>query len=336
LAELWNRHGLDAEQMLAGLPTWEYDYRPVRLGYRGKPVPEIADQVPLTIHGMAYVFPAVPAVGELVDAFIAALRTASAMQRGISPQPTRPAELKVQGDDFTRTVNMTARTELSTDQMFAVLRGEPATWLGISQQQGGWTWDLTSIRLAPYAEVQTVDDYLALLDVLVALPQLPAVPEYLPPLALPEAFDHLGLAWPIATGQRLFHVPRAAVPAKLTQSANSQEEFESRCSALGDMLKSFDFPAEGGSLNNMKARLAELLGDEASGRARDGVDTLRRVFDLRAGQQHHGADTRAERARTALGLARFGTDWASAWDHLRATVVQAFMIIREEISPLTD
>jgi hypothetical protein len=154
---------------------------------------------------------------------------------------------------------------------------------------------------------------LALLDALVALPQPPAAPEYLPPLALPEAFDYLGVAWRIATGQRLFHVPRAVVSAKLTQPANSQEEFESRCSALGDMLKSFNFPAEGGSLNNMKAQLSELLGDEASGRARDGVDTLRRVFDLRAGQQHHGADIRAERAKTALGLAQFGNDWASAW-----------------------
>lgn len=37
--ELWNRHRLDAEQILVGLPTGEYDYRPVRLGYRGKPVP---------------------------------------------------------------------------------------------------------------------------------------------------------------------------------------------------------------------------------------------------------------------------------------------------------
>ena len=68
----------------------------------------------------------------------------------------------------------------------------------------------------------TVDDYLALLDVFVALPQRPTVPEYLSPLALPEAFDHLGLAWRIATGQRLFHVPRAAVPAKLTQLATAR------------------------------------------------------------------------------------------------------------------
>jgi hypothetical protein len=334
--QLWNQHGLDAEQILGGLPTWEYDYRPARLGYRGQPIPKVGDEVPLSILGMAYVYTAVPAVSQIVDAFLAALRTATAMQRNIAPEPTRPAELKVPVQDFTRTVNMDAGTELTAAQLCGVLRGEPATWLGINQQNSEWTWDLTNIRLAPYAEVREVEDYLTLLDSLVALPEQPALAEYLPPLALPEAFDHLGLAWRIATDQRLFRVPRAAVPAKLTQPAGSQEEFESRCSALCDMLKSFDFPTEGGSLNNMKARLGNLLGEEASGRARAAVDTLRQIFALRAGQQHHGADIGAERARTALGLAQFGSDWAGAWDHLRATVVQTLTIIREEISPLTD
>jgi hypothetical protein len=42
-----------------------------------------------------------------------------------SPANT-PAELEVTGDDFTPAVNMTARTDVSTDQLFAVLRGEPA------------------------------------------------------------------------------------------------------------------------------------------------------------------------------------------------------------------
>jgi len=60
------------------------------------------------------------------------------------------------------------------------------------------------------------------------------------------------------------------------------------------------------------------------------------LFDLRAAQQHQGADTRAIRAQAALGLARFGSDWAGAWDHLRATAIQALTTIREEISPLTD
>jgi hypothetical protein len=334
--ELWTQYGLDADEILRGMPTWEYDYRPVRLGYRGQPVPKITDEVSLSIHGMAYVSPAVLAVQRLVDAFLAALRTAVVMQRGIQPQPTTPVELRVPGDDFTRTVNMAAGTELSADQLFAVLSGEPATWLGISQQNGEWTWDLTNMRLTPYAEVRTVDDYLARLDALVAIPQEPQLPEYLPPLALPEAFDHLGLAWRIATGQHLFHIPRATIPAKLTQPAVSAEDFESRCSALCDMVKTFDFPSEGGSLNNMKARLSELLGDAAADRAYAAVDTLRRIFELRAGQQHHGADTRAVRAQTALGLSQFGSNWAGAWDHLRATTVQALTTIREEISPLTD
>lgn len=334
--ELWARHGLDAQETLQGMPTWEYDYRPVRLGYRGQPFPKITDEVPLSIHGMSYVSPAVPAVQQLVDAFLAALRIAVIQQQGIQPGPRRTVELKVPGEDFTRTVNMAARTELSVDQLFDLLNGEPATWLGINQSNSQWTWDLTNARLARYLEVRTVDDYLAQLDSIVALPQEPTLPECLPAMALPEAFDHLGLAWRIATGAHLFHVPRASIPAKLTQPAASVEEFEARCSALCDMLKSFDFPAEGGSLNNMKTRLSNLLGDEASGRACAAVDTLRLTFDLRAGQQHQGADSRAERAKTTLGLSQLGSDWAAAWDHLRATVVQALSIIREEISSLTD
>jgi hypothetical protein len=136
----------------------------------------------------------------------------------------------------------------------------------VGQQNGQWAWDLTNARLTPYAEVKTVDDYLVRLDVLVAMPQQPALAEYLPPMALPEAFDHLGLAWRIATGEHLFHVPRAAIPAKLTQRAASAEEFESRCSALADMLNSFDFPAQGGSLNNMKPASAACSDTRQAGR----------------------------------------------------------------------
>ena len=334
--QLWTAHGLDGEEVLKGMPTWEYDYRPVRLGYRGQPIPKITDQVPLSIHGLAYVSPAIPAIQSLVEAFLTALKTAVVMQRGIKPEPARTVELKVSADGFTRTVNMEAGTELSADQLFDLLRGEPATWRGVSQQNGEWIWDLTNERLTQYAEIQKIDDYLAQLDAAVALPQQPSFYEYLPAMALPEAFDHLGLAWRITTGQRLFHVPRASIPAKITQPAASAEEFESRCSALCDMLKSFDFPAEGGSLNNMKARCSDLLGAEAAGRAHSAVDTLRLIFDIRAGQQHHGADARAERAKTALGLQQFGSDWDAAWNHLRAVAVQALDTIREEISPLAD
>ncbi len=333
--QLLTQHDLDAEEILRGMPTWKHNYRPAYAGNLGSP-PESSDPVRLTVHGMTYVSPAVPSIQELVNAFLAALKIATIMQQGIRPRPTELVELKAPGDDFTRTVNMEARTSLSADQLFDVIKGEPATWRGAMRQNNLWTWDLTEVRLTPYTQVQTIDDYLARLDELVAIAQSPALPQYLPPMALPDAFDHLDLTWRIATGEHLFHVPRAAIPAKLTQPVASAEEFESRCSALADMLKSFTFPTEGGSLNNMKIRLSELLGDQAAGRAHAAVDTLRRIFDLRAGQQHHAADTRAEPAKTALGLTQFGSDWAAAWDHLRALVVQALTTIREEISPLTD
>jgi hypothetical protein len=66
------------------------------------------------------------------------------------------------------------------------------------------------------------------------------------------------------------------------------------------------------------------------------VDVLRNVVALRAGQQHHGADIRAEKARSALGMTRFGSDWAGAWDQLRFVTVEALASIREELTSLLD
>jgi hypothetical protein len=86
--------------------------------------------------------------------------------------------------------------------------------------------------------------------------------------------------------------------AKLTQPAASVEEFESRCSALADLLGSLNLPSQAGTLQNMKAKLGGLLGERA-GRAQAAVDTVRWVVALRAGQQHQGADVRAEQAKVA-------------------------------------
>jgi hypothetical protein len=152
-------------------------------------------------------------------------------------------------------------------------------------------------------------------------------------MALPDAFDHLDLAWRLLTGEHLVRVPRAAVAAKLSQPVAAVEEFESRCSAVADLLNCLNLPEQGGTLQNMKAKLGELLGAEA-GRAQAAVDTLRSVVALRAGQQHQGADTRAEQARVSLGLPAYAGNWEGAWNHLRLATVQALGTIREEISSL--
>jgi hypothetical protein len=213
-----------------------------------------------------------PGVQLLVRGFLAAINVAIVMQRGITPSVTEPMELKVAGEDFIRPVNGQAGANLKVDQLFGVLRGEPATWRGVNQNGGQWGWDLTDIRLSRYVGVRDGQDYLARLKEAVGLSQVVPSAAILGPMALPDAFDHLDLAWRLLTGEHLVRVPRAA----------------------------------------MAAKLAELLGDKA-GRAQGAVDTLRLVVALRAGQQHQGADKRAEQAKVALGLASFAGDWPGAW-----------------------
>jgi hypothetical protein len=329
--ELWLQER-DAEEILLGLPTWRHGYRSIRPVSTGH-LPDNDHPIALTVHGMANLIQ--PGVKLLCDGFLMAINVALVMQQGIRPSVTEAVELKVPAEDFVRTVNGQAGTDLNADELFAVLRAEPATWRGVGMNGGQWGWDLTDVRLSRYAGLQSTEDYLTRLEEIVGLPAAVAVPADLSPMALPDALDHLDLAWRLATTERLVHVPRAAMAAKLTQPAASVEEFESRCSTLADLLNSLNLPSQGGTLQNLKTRLGGLLGDDAC-RAQAAVDVLRWVVALRAGQQHRGADARAEQAKLALGLATYTGNWGAAWDRLRAVTVQALDTIREEISSLLD
>lgn len=328
--QLWLQ-GLDAEEILPGMPTWKHGYRSISGASNGL-LPENGNPVALTIHGMAYTQQ--PGTALLVRAFLAAINVGLVMQQGISPSVTQAVELKVSAEDFIREVNGKAKTALEAGRLFEVLRGEPATWRGVTMNGGQWLLDLTDVRLSRYADIHSDRDYLARLEEVVGIP--PAAPSAatLPSMALPDALDHLDLTWRLVTSEHLVHVPRAAMAAKLTQPVASVEEFESRCSALVDLLNALNLPKPA-TLHNMKLKLVDLLGDRA-GRSQAAVDTLRQVVAVRAGQQHQGADTRAEEAKVALGLATFAGNWDGAWGHLRAVTIQALDTIREEIASLAD
>lgn len=112
--QLWLQN-LDAEEVLQGLPTWRHNYRSVRVGSHGQ-LPENGEPVALSVHGMAN--NVLPSMRLLVRGFLTALNVATVMQRGIKPSPTEAIELKVRGDDFTRTINEQAGVELTVDQLF--------------------------------------------------------------------------------------------------------------------------------------------------------------------------------------------------------------------------
>ncbi len=329
--------GHDGEKMLQGLPTWQYNYRPVTFS-SGLSLPDLSDKVALTMHGMVHADG--QATEPLVKAFLAALAEADETQRGIDPLPTAVVPVEVDSREFTVRVNKRAGSALSERQLFEVLRREPATWGGLREVGDAWRWDLSRLRLHPYREVKTGRAYLEALEALVGAVVPPKIDPVLPPLALPEAFDHLDLAWRLVTKTKLVRVPRAAVPARLTQPVQSVEEFESRCSALSDLLASLDvpegsLPSNSGSLQRMSAELERLLGDRAA-TAVAAVDTLRRVAGIRAAQQHTGSAVRYDRNRAALGLSRFGSDWSGAWKHLEVVTVESLTIIREQLVSLLD
>jgi hypothetical protein len=329
--------GLDGERVLQGLPTWQHHYRSVTWPSSGS-VPDLSDQVAMTMHGMVHADG--EATAPLVKAFLAALAEADETQRGIDPRPSTVVPVEVESRKFTVRVNMRAGTALSEMQLFELLRREPATWGGLREMADGWHWDLSRLRLHSYRDVKTGRAYLEALEALVGAAVAPTIDPVLPPLALPEAFDHLDLAWRLVTKAKLVRVPRSTVPARLTQPVQSVEEFESRCSALSDLLASFDvpmgsLPSNSGSLQRMSIELERLLGDRAA-TAVAAVATLRRVAGIRAAQQHTGSAVRYDRDRAALGLSRFGSDWSGAWRHVEVVTVQSLTIIREELVSLLD
>lgn len=179
-----------------------------------------------------------PVTNSLLAAFTAALGVAVSHQRTAEPMPTVAVPVVLLGDQLTQQVVMTSGCSVTPDQVHELLRHEPATWNGLSNGDG-WQWDVSQLNLHPYRSVVTGRDYLAALEYTVGEPPVPTSPTALDPMALPNALDHLGLAWRLVTGKRLVVLGQASPLAALTLPASNRAEFESRCSGLADVLNNF-------------------------------------------------------------------------------------------------
>jgi hypothetical protein len=158
--------------------------------------------------------------------------------------------------------------------------------------------------------VRTAEQYLDRLESLVGWP-LPVAPAAtpLPPLALPEALDHLDAHWRLRTGTRLLTARRLEAVATLALPVTSASELQTAHSALTDLLGGLNPggpPARrAGSLNHLEERLASVIDDDNPPNALSAVLTLRQLVQLRVARQHSGSQAfrRALDARPrALGL----------------------------------
>jgi hypothetical protein len=188
--------------------------------------------------------------------------------------------------------------------------------------------------LRRFADVAGVDDYVARIRAFV-MPDLPAVEPFVAsPLSLAAAFDFLDVVWRLEFRERLVTLPSAERLTKLAFDANTAEEFDSRLSGLGEMLKGLRVPgnADDGVLVRLDAFLTGHLSQEGIARVRAGLKKLQLVTRVRNAAQHAGAATSAAKALPAFGLTYPVTDFPAAWRTVQAHAVEALEAIRDEVS----
>jgi hypothetical protein len=162
------------------------------------------------------------------------------------------------------------------------------------------------------------------------------------PFTLVAALDYLDTIWRLAEGTKkhLFSYLSAERTAQLVAPAQSSNEFESRLSALAEILRTVgqavpppkgrDSPLEG-----LRSSLIEKLPDSAA-RISAAVATLHAVIDVRDGTQHTRAATKGARALIALGIGYPPLRWDVAWLSVQARTIEALEVLREELAALAE
>lgn len=330
--------GVDGESVLRGLPSWGPNrYRCIYQSTDQSGDPEVAgatvSRLGLTFHGRHHVGDVQCRIENHV--FLVALVAAEASQARLrGGSPFQPIKMTLPATETATAVGIKSGNRCSVADLTRLFSSEPPTW-SVSLDQSHDQWNTERAALRPFRAVSSSEDYLSVLDELL-ISQNPSVPAgALPPMALPEALDHLDLAWRLAMGNPLIHTKRLSRGAILTQPVDSADEFDSRCSALKDILDQMkvDQPEVKGasqwkSLSRIEYQLNRLAPFEADS-IRKAIRTLRDVSDIRDSQQHGGLAGAASEARLRLGLSRFSGNWSHDWNVVRAATIDAVRALRE-------
>jgi hypothetical protein len=169
------------------------------------------------------------------------------------------------------------------------------------------------------------------------------LPKLSSPLTLPEAFDFLDAVWRLAFGKRqaLLRQQSTAPIASLALPCTTRQEFESRLSALADILKSMEIPDgllpsdiqpinKDQTFVRLLACLQSCLEAVDYNAVEQAVRTLRAVNEVRVALQHGGAARNLPAELMKLGVP-YPPQWGDAWDRIRAKTSEALHIIREKI-----
>jgi hypothetical protein len=329
--------GIDGESALTGLPSWGPNgYRCIYQSADPSIDPDtglVTSRLGLTFCGRHHVGDEWCSIQNHV--FLAALVAAEANQAKLrGGSPFQPIKMTLPATETATTVSIESGYRCSVTDLVRLFGSEPPTW-SIALNTVDDHWNTSGAVLRPFRAVKSSEAYLSVLDELM-MSQNPLAPvAALPPMALPEALDHLDLAWRLVMNGPLIHTRRLSRGAVLTQPANSADEFDARCSALKDILDQMKVAqpdvkgaSQWKSLSRIEYHLVRLAPTETESINR-AIKALRDVAAIRDSQQHDGLVGAASEARLRLGLSRFGGNWSHDWNVVRTSTIEAVGVLRE-------
>lgn len=174
--------------------------------------------------------------------------------------------------------------------------------------------------------------------------------EPLSPMSLPESFDVLDALWRLSFGRnkRLLTVTTLSGPAALTLDCASRTDFESRLSALADVIDKLTVDATllpsglsqdelRGSLDKVERCLLHQMPQVHHVAVTGAIQTLRIVRQARNALQHGRTEGGGFTASLrSLGIHDAPPNWAGAWDTIRVRTADALTILRGELRAWVD
>ena len=220
--------------------------------------------------------------------------------------------------------------------MLELLGGEPPVWHCQVSQVSESDWSLiVSPFTRRFAGVASVEDYFQRFAQFVSFTDGQPVDDPVSPFTLPASFDYLDAVWQLRFGAPLVVPPGVERSARLAFTATTNEEADSRLSALAELLKNLAVPSTPGvgghALERLKAYLLTHLPAEAIARVTGAIEILDAARSMRVGSQHHAASPGFIAACTRLNIAYPITDWSVAWARIQSMTAAAVNAIRDEI-----
>ena len=328
LEETLERSGLDAPSIVSTLPrTGSYGYGFIR-GLRV--TPQRLDTVKLTIAGLAHVSIARTRVLAFIR-FVGALGT---LRSEVVLDPFEDILPAISKNDVLRIIYPSRAADSG---FLDLLSGEPPVWhcQVTAMSESDWTL-IASPSTRRFAGVASIEGYFdQFLEFLQPQDEDPPIVSPVSPFTLPASFDYLDAVWRLRFATPLVVPPGVERSARLAFTATSNEEADSRLSALAELLKNLNVPSTPGVDGHPLLRLREFLltnlPEEAQSRVADAIEILNAARGMRVGGQHHGASPAYIAACLRLNITYPVSDWSDAWSRIQSMTAAAIDAIRDEI-----